>query len=154
MNANVFYNTIPYHFSWDKSWRRDRSSQTQAGYHLRQMGPNGPRITSQWQCCIPAWKGFTVIELHCTKNKYIHGDDNKQTTRPTTRSVMVYAVGAAVSPTRWWVTAPTLRTPASLNTQRDRASASSMFPVCSCLKRRQTLTSVTSYIVTKSNISE
>lgn len=53
----------------------------------------------------------------------------------TTRSVMVYAAGGVVSPTGWWVTAPTLRTPASLNTQRDRASASSMFPVCWCLTK-------------------
>lgn len=56
----------------------------------------------------------------------------------TTRSVMVYAAGGAVSPTGWCVTAPTLRTPASLNTQRDRASASSMFPVRSCLTKTTT----------------
>lgn len=65
-------------------------------------------------------------------------DESHRNLKLTTRSVMVYAAGGVVSPTGWWVTAPTLRTPASLNTQRDRASASSMFPVCSCLTKTTT----------------
>lgn len=59
-----FITTATYHFSWDKSWRRDRSSQTQAEYHLRRRESSGPRTTSQWQCCTPARESFTLIEIY------------------------------------------------------------------------------------------
>lgn len=49
-----FLTTATYHFSWDKFWRRDQSSQTPAGYHLRRREPSGPQTTSRWRCCTPA----------------------------------------------------------------------------------------------------
>lgn len=141
--------TATYHFSWDKSWRRGRSSQTPAEYHLHQMESNGPQTASQWRCCTPAWDSFTLTDIytHTNTQPLIQATQTYSrwcmfiwitNLKLTTRSVMVYAAGGVVSPTGWWVTAPTLRTPASLNTQRDRASANSMFPVCSCLSKTTT----------------
>ena len=48
----------------------------------------------------------------------------------TTSSMMVYAVGADDSPTRWCFTVPTRNTPFSLNTHCDSDTASCWLPDC------------------------